>query len=194
MALDVLFGVGLLVTRFLLILAGVLLCFLGYRLFQQVPTSTGHAEVSLSEHLKFNLSKVGPGVFFALFGAAILIQALANPVKLERELGAGGALPTRERVVMAGQREVTSPDAPALTAEELQRQMRFMNGMTGLLRDNLPMERRVTFENDLREAKLALVAAGWDKRWGDFPGFASWARGQSSSEPNPGAKAIWEAR
>jgi hypothetical protein len=194
MSLDVLFGLGVLGTRLLLILAGALLCCLGFRLFQQVPTSTGAAEFSLSEHLKLNFSKVGPGVFFALFGAAILIQALANPVKLEREAGAGGAGQTTERVAIAGQRAAASTGAAGPTAEELGRLLRFMNGVTGLLRDNLSMEQRVTFENEQREVKLVLLAAGWDKRWGDFPGFAAWARGQSSGAPNPEAKVVWETR
>ena len=42
MSLDVLFGIGMLTTRLLHILAGVVLCVLGYRLFLQVATTNTH--------------------------------------------------------------------------------------------------------------------------------------------------------
>lgn len=195
MPIDQMFGVGVLIIRFLQILAGVLLCILGYRLFQQVPTSNGTAEVSLTDHLKFNLSKVGPGVFFALFGAAIMIQAINNPPRLERLSGpmASKTEPTQERVLIAGQRDATVAEGAALTLEQLKPQMRFLNGVGGLLRENLSIEQRVKFENDQRETKLALMAGAWDnKRWGDFTTFAVWARGDRTITPNPEAKTIWD--
>jgi hypothetical protein len=197
MPIDLMFGVGVLIIRFAQILAGVLLCVLGYRLFQQVPISDGTAEVSLTNHLKFNLSKVGPGVFFALFGAAIMIQAIISPPRLERESSpmAGKTVATQERVLIAGQRDATVAQGAILTDEQLQPQLRFLNGLAGLLRENLSIEHRVKFENDQREAKLALMAGAWDnKRWGDFATFAAWARGDPTITPNPAAKAIWDTR
>lgn len=194
MPIDVMFGIGVLVMRLLQVLAGVLLCILGYRLFQQVPTSDGTAEVSLSDHLKFNLSKVGPGVFFALFGAAIMIQAINSPLRLERESSpmASKSAPTQERVLIAGQRDASVAEGVVLTTEQLTPQMRFLNGLAGLLRENLSIEQRVKFENDQREAKLALMAGTWDnKRWGDFTTFAAWARGDRTITANPEAKTIW---
>ncbi len=197
MPIDLMFGLGVLIIRFAQILAGVLLCVLGYRLFQQVPISDGTAEVSLSNHLKFNLSKVGPGVFFALFGAAIMIQAIINPPRLERESSpmASKTVATQERVLIAGQRDATVAQGAILTDEQLQPQLRFLNGLAGLLRENLSIEQRVKFENDQREAKLALMAGAWDhKRWGDFTNFAAWARGDSTITPNPAAKTVWETQ
>jgi hypothetical protein len=197
MSIELTFGVGVLILRLLQILAGVLLCVLGYRLFRQMPTSDGTAEVSLTDHLKFNLSKVGPGVFFALFGAAIMIQAISSPPRLERESSpmASKTVPTQERVLIAGQRDATVAEGAVLTTEKLQSQLRFLNGLAGLLRKDLSIEQRVKFENDQREAKLALMAGAWDKkRWGDFTTFAAWAQGDRTITPNPEAKTVWETQ
>jgi len=197
MSLEVLFSVGVLVTRTLQILVGVLLCVLGYRLFQQVPTSNSNAEVTLSEHLRINLSKIGPGVFFALFGTVILIQTLANPLRLEHTSNAGksAAVPTNDHVIIAGQRpDTTAAECATLSLEQLQPQLRFLNGIAGLLRQGLSIEQHANFENDQREAKIALMAGAWNKRWGDFTAFAAWARGQPSDAPNPEAKTIWETK
>lgn len=198
MPIDLVFGVGVLIIRFLQILAGVLLCFLGYRLFQQVPAGTGAAQVSLTEHLKFNLSKVGPGVFFALFGAAIMIQAIISPPRLERESGpiAGqSAAPAPDRVLIAGQRDATVAQNVVLSSEQLQPNIRFLNSLAGLLRENLPIEQRVKFEHDQREAKLALMTGAWDnQRWGDVADFAAWARGDATRIPNSAARTMWESR
>lgn len=197
MPIDLMFGVGVLIIRFLQILAGVLLCILGYRLFRQVPTSNGTAEFSLTEHLKFNLSKVGPGVFFALFGAAIMVQAIKSPVRLERESSpiASKTAPAQERLLIAGQRDATVAEGAVLTTEQLRPQLRFLNSLAGLLRENLSIEQRVKVENDQREAKLALMAGAWDnKRWGDFTTFAAWARGDRTITPTPEAKILWETK
>lgn len=195
--MDLMFAVGVLIIRFVQILAGVLLCVLGYRLFQQVPISDGTAEVSLTNHLKFNLSKVGPGVFFALFGTAIVIQAIISPPRLERESSpmASKTMATQERVLIAGQRDATVAQGAILTDEQLRPQLRFLNGLAGLLRENISIEQRVKFENDQREAKLALMAGAWDSRhWGDFTNFAAWARGDPTITPNPAAKTFWETQ
>jgi hypothetical protein len=194
MSLDMMFGIGVIVTRVLQILVGTLLCVLGYRLFEKVQTTDGAAELALSQHLKFNLSKVGPGVFFALFGAAILVQGLMNPLQYGRESSAAPAGPVTESTRIAGQRQLTAPEGSVQTSEDLRRHMRFMNTLEDSRRNDLSIEQRVTFENDLREAKLALMGAAWDRGWGDYARFAAWARGVGQESPEGDPKAIWDAK
>lgn len=194
MSLDMVFGIGVIVIRVLQILVGTLLCVLGYRLFEKVQTTDGAAELALSQHLKFNLSKVGPGVFFALFGAVILVQGLMNPLQYGRELSAAPAGPVTESTKIAGQRQLTLPEGRRPASEDLRRHMRFMNTLEEFRRNDLSIEQRVTLENDLREAKLALMAAAWDRRWGDYVRFEAWARGMSQEAPDEDAKALWDAR
>jgi hypothetical protein len=138
-------------------------------------------------------------VFFALFGAAIMIQAINSPARLERWLErepssmASKTAPTREGVLIAGQRDASGAEGAELTTEKLKSQMRFLNGLAKLLRKDLSIEQRVKFENDQREAKLALMAGAWDnKHWGDYTNFAEWAAGNPIITPNPAAKSIWE--
>ena len=198
MSLDLVFALGVVATRLLQILAGVLLSVLGYRLFERVPSSPGQAEITLSQHFKLNLSRLGPGVFFALFGAAVLVQALLSPLRLERETGAANA-ETRERVVIAGARsaDATSHAAsvPTLSADVLTQHMRFLNGLAAQRQSGLPMEQQVAFELGQREAKLALMQAGWNADWKDAAAFTAWARGERpAAAPDAQAIALWNAR
>ncbi len=197
MSLDLVFALGVVATRLLQILAGVLLCVLGYKLFERVPASPGHAEITLGEHLKLNLSKLGPGVFFALFGAAVLIQALLSPLRFERSTAVAataGAAPG-ERLLISGARGPAAGGAvtPAgLGADALAQQLRFLNGLPALRRDGLPMEQQVAFELGQREAKLALLQCGWQADWGDAAEFGAWARGGGGAAPSSAASALWQ--
>jgi hypothetical protein len=65
--------------RVLVVAGGILSIYLGCRLFhiaQIAESSQGKFKASIVE---FTVSRVGPGVFFALFGAWILYTSLATP-------------------------------------------------------------------------------------------------------------------
>lgn len=53
----------------------------GFRLFQVASESEANANIE-GHGIKLSLTRVGPGVFFSLFGSIVLIYALASPVKL----------------------------------------------------------------------------------------------------------------
>jgi hypothetical protein len=74
--------VGIVVERLVIVLLGGVSVILGWALFRQQLSNDGQAEIS---HLGFHvvLRRIGPGVFFALFGAAVLSFALARPVSVE---------------------------------------------------------------------------------------------------------------
>lgn len=66
--------------RLVVVLGGVLAIYLGYRLFNQVPfAKSASGEFSLPK-VRVSLFKVGPGIFFALFGASILGVSLFKPI------------------------------------------------------------------------------------------------------------------
>src|SRR5262245_58943366 len=59
--------------RILVVGAGALAIYLGYRLFVNMPEhDKGSGKVVLPGGISIFLSRVGPGVFFSLFGAVIL--------------------------------------------------------------------------------------------------------------------------
>ncbi|MGL6113241.1 MAG: hypothetical protein ACRC2B_24375 [Rubrivivax sp.] len=207
-SLEMVFAIGVLLMRLLQIGAGVLLCVLGYRLFARVPTADSGADISVASQLKLNFTKIGPGVFFALFGAAVLVQALANPLRLERQAAAvppvapaasaaSSALAAKggERLMITGATStavvtVTTPFDEAALA----RHLRFANGLPELLKPGLPMDRRVLFENSQRELKLALMRASWQSGWGDRAAFEAWVFDHRAPAPVPAVRALWDAQ
>ena len=208
-SLEMVFAIGVLLMRLLQIGAGVLLCVLGYRLFARVPTADSGADISVATHLKLNFTKIGPGVFFALFGAAVLVQALANPLRLERQAAAlqgaaaaASAASSSQAVAAGGERlMITGATAtsvavtmPALDEAALTRHLRFANGLTDLLKPGLAMDNRVAFENSQRELKLSLMRAGWQPDWGDRAAFETWVLDRRAPPPSRAALALWDAR
>jgi hypothetical protein len=69
--------------RILIILVAALCIVLGYQLFRIVPTHRdSEGKLTLGE-LSVTLAKVGPGVFFALFGAVVLYQSVQSALTIE---------------------------------------------------------------------------------------------------------------
>src|SRR5712675_1792556 len=72
--------------RLLGLLAGALCVVLGYRLFINLPDKVdSNGKVVLPGGISIWLSRVGPGVFFALFGAAIVGYSFASTVRVTDE-------------------------------------------------------------------------------------------------------------
>ena len=65
--------------RLIVVGAGALAIWLGYRLFDRVVSDKGAFEGKIGEW-QIKLQRVAPGVFFALFGASILVVALGFPI------------------------------------------------------------------------------------------------------------------
>src|SRR5882757_2369346 len=74
------------VERLLGLLAGGLCIVLGYRLFVKLPEKTDSSgKLVLPGGVSIWLSRVGPGIFFALFGAAIVSYSFASTVRVTDE-------------------------------------------------------------------------------------------------------------
>lgn len=70
--------------RIIIALCGGMSIFLGYRLFISVPfAKTGSGKFEFPKLGKIALSHIGPGVFFALFGAGILVVGLLQSTKYQ---------------------------------------------------------------------------------------------------------------
>jgi hypothetical protein len=66
--------------RIIIAIGGIISIVLGYRLFRLVPTNNVSGGVLKGALLTISLSKVGPGVFFAAFGAFILIYGITTQI------------------------------------------------------------------------------------------------------------------
>lgn len=70
------------IERLFIILIGGLSVYLGWNLFKLPIPNDGGAEIKHGE-LQIVLRRIGPGVFFALFGTAVTAFSLAYPVHYE---------------------------------------------------------------------------------------------------------------
>jgi|SRR5215475_9614256 len=70
------------VERVIIVCGGILAIYLGYGLFKIATIKHDGAGRMKSDLFEFSVTKVGPGVFFALFGAAILWVALKSPISV----------------------------------------------------------------------------------------------------------------
>jgi hypothetical protein len=150
------------------IIAVAALCvWLGYKLFQSLPTQQNASGTLTLPSAKLVMSKVGPGVFFALFGGLVLWQAVRT------QMSAGPATATAS---LAQGRQITlgvsSGDEQAL--RHVQDDISVLNCLADFAPDELgPGEA----ERVLHKARVALLAAVWQPGWGDAQ-FAALERGE----------------
>jgi hypothetical protein len=171
------------VERLLGLLSGALCVVLGYRLFINLPEKTDSSgKVVLPGGVSIWLSRVGPGIFFALFGAAIVAYSFASTVRVTNEQNVprassdtpGEALAMRRQEIAA----MSARSARGNTAEqaiiELRGSMADLNAAIDRLgRDVAPPERDRLVAG-LQNAKVLLLRSAWMPAWGDPARFQSW--------------------
>jgi len=165
------------IERLLIVGCGALLIYLGYRLFLHLPDKVdASGKVILPGQISVYMSRVGPGIFFALFGAVLLgllVRALVTTPD-----GAGGG------VTYLGSPRHTNQIAAAPGAEQLAEALRGIildlnSDVAPLLASNAPTaEMKQTARNTLMDSKLKLMKVMWDeKRWGSYDEFRNWVLG-----------------
>jgi hypothetical protein len=170
--------------RIIAVLAGILAIWVGYRLFALVPDrKEGQGKLSLPGGFEFIASRIGPGIFFALFGAGLIAYSVTKPVSFSQPaevLADAGSGPVGQSVTFSsiGQRGGTGPGGPAaLPRGSLPRET-----VIGTLDDWAAVEQpgiaaglRVDRALALREAKLAMLREVWDENaWGPYDAFHRW--------------------
>jgi len=183
--------------RVLAVVVGGLSIYLGYRLFLAVKaTGEGTAEVKLPSDVTVMVSRVGPGVFFALFGAVVIGASLAFPVHYsETELQTLSGVSVRTKDI-SGIGEKSSidptayiptlgiaskpvPDEEALGRERLRvrEHIAFLNQLLRLVNPALSEAQQQRVREKTRAVKLYLMRAVWHHDWGQFEDFQLWAEG-----------------
>jgi hypothetical protein len=194
------------IERFADVVIGAMAIYLGYKLFINLPekreTQDGEMKLLLPGNISVYASRVAPGVFFALFGTAMVLMSFVSPLKLD-----GGSL------VLA-----PSPDQPRDQTEEDHRTIktsfsyltgkleteRISTDRSAVLRDlaalreletalnaslasgeppKIGPEQAATLINTLQRVKLSLMLTVWDEAWGDPETFAAWAGQGAFSQP-----------
>jgi len=171
------------VERLLGLLAGALCVVLGYRLFINLPEKTDSSgKVVLPGGVSIWMSRVGPGIFFALFGAAIVAYSFASTVKVTNEQAAprastdapGEALAMRRQEIAAMSARAAKSDTTEQTLIALRITLADLNATIDRLgRDVAPPERDRLIAG-LQNAKVLLLRNAWIPAWGDPTRFQSW--------------------
>ena len=171
------------IERLIGILLGGLAIYLGYRLFMNIPQATeSSAEADFSGKLKIILTRIGPGVFFALFGAGIVwasyhYQVSAGSItEMAAQLNSIKQDSVRQTVKQIaynglGANEDNSPNHEE-QAGPVRRTLRVLNQLPTLLPPNRQPQ---NFDMALRASKLSVIHSIWlPDKWGDYTGFDAW--------------------
>jgi hypothetical protein len=167
--LERILGVGL----------GGLLIYFGYRLFLDVRGKReGSGDFSIAGGNKIKISKVGPGVFFAIFGAGLVAFSLVRPVSFtssQSSLPEKGAAPAVATMQFMGATAVPEPDEERTRRrEEMKPHISALNRAVTSLAPASSAKDRADFERAVARAKLAFMEPLWAEDWGDLADFREW--------------------
>jgi hypothetical protein len=173
--------------RFTVVLFGGMAIYLGFRLFLEVPEHRDSSgKVAMPWDISVVMTRIGPGVFFALFGVAAISLTLIRPleVSLEGSRGSedqGRHLSVRYIGEQALGEQVARADARALLRKEIAR----LNAIPRLLRPDLPEHDRDPIRRSIARVKLLLMKPVWgdsNDGFGDIGEFERWVE---AGEPDP---------
>jgi hypothetical protein len=190
--------------RIMIVLAGTLSILLGYRTFLSIPrrSEKGEGKLELPGGISIYVTRVGPGVFFALFGAVILALGLYRVSTVEVREGAPREGVGAPAATIVEERRFSSALSPGASSQQQEAERTGTLGTVGQLGRlattldgaggrSLPQQQRIDFGLALTDARLRLLAATWNERdWGPYAEFARWVQnGESGPAPARAAPA-----
>jgi hypothetical protein len=175
------------IERLLSVVIGGLSIYLGYRLFAAVKaTGEGDAQVKLPGDITVMMSRVAPGVFFALFGAVVVAVALGRPVSTSEitRTAAGGASERTSTVSGLGGSAAGPQDSPAELAVarlRIRDQIMFLNRLDASPDPQTSEQEARAASRHIRDIKLYLMRSVWGADWGDTQDFQLWVEGGAAA-------------
>jgi hypothetical protein len=179
--------------RLLAIGSGLLSIYLGFRLFLALPeVEPGAGRVKLPGGISIYLTRVGPGVFFSLFGAVIIALSFYFGITASETRGgsaesqvAGGGTVSTQRSFTGAAADAADPLDRQTERVTVERMVRDLNRVPALMRDDLA-PRDQDLVQTLDQTKVRLMRGVWDvETWGDYGAFERWWRAGASGEPPP---------
>jgi hypothetical protein len=191
--------------RLLAIGSGLLAIYLGFRLFLALPeVEPGAGRLKLPGGISVYLTRVGPGVFFSLFGSTIIALSFYFGITASETQGvpvestiAGGPTVSTQRSFTGAVAESADPQGRQVERATVERMIRDLNRLPPLMRDDLtPRDRDLV--QTLDQTKVRLMREVWDAQaWGDYGAFERWWRAGAGADPPPeiaGAVVVFRAR
>jgi hypothetical protein len=180
------FGFGILTLRLAFILAGVLFCWFGYRLFARTRTPSD-AQVSFKNVVKVNLQQIAPGVFFSLFGAAIIVWSIEKLPLMSYSGQDAGGKPAMVRGMQAASVAGVADRAAVQRASDAIAFMNRIDSTTGAVAE----QDRKDIRRMSERIRFALMRSVWQAEWGDPADFEASLR-DSSRAANAHAREFFE--
>lgn len=174
--------------RITAVVIGGMAVYFGFRLFQEIPEhKDSSGKFVLPWDISIVMTKIGPGVFFALFGVAAVCLALMRPLEI-----------TSQKPVQSsekgGRDSIRYIDEPSSSDDHstrydarvfLRKEIAVLNTIPHLLKPNLPEHELNPIKHGLARVKFLLMRPVWgDKNegFGDISKFDEWVR---SREQDP---------
>ena len=166
-------------------LIGAAVVWMGYRLFREMPLRReGELKIALPGGISIYLSRVGPGIFFALFGTGLIGYTATRPVSFQQ----GGG-----NVTLSGFGENSAPTQDVATTHTAQPRPEVVRTLAEMADENdtVPIsDRQIRRTTALRLARQQIMVADWDPNWGSTQEFRRWV---DSGMPNPPPAAVARA-
>lgn len=198
------------VERLIALLIGAGSIYLGYRLFASMRefTADGEGKVELPGGVSIYVSRVGPGVFFALFGAAIVAFGILSPAQTQTKAQTQAQVEAQADTAFSGQ-EITASyvgdkannkNSSAVFDGERARTLRDLDALKQLettlsaAAENGDLSLSAADSNRLRIAiphiRQMLMMSVWDEQnWGDLNAFRDWVHNGDPASPPAGLTA-----
>lgn len=170
--------------RILAVVIGGICIYLGYRLFLRIPEQKeGVAKFEFLGKVSVYMARVGPGVFFALFGTVLVGLSLYKVIQFSDGIPTATDLPPTDlnthvtSFLGAGETVKTSDtQSPDVTRIRLRGEIAILNTILTNLRHDLPEGERYKIERAILLTKFELMKSVWDKEWGDRNAFGRWVQ------------------
>lgn len=181
--------------RLLAVLIGGLCVVLGYLLFTKLPDKTdSEGKLVLPGGVNIWLSRVGPGVFFALFGAVIVGVSFRSPIESVSHMSdvshdaAGGSKDVKKTQELRGMASGSGAAGSAPEQEqrltEARTQIYTLNhDWPQALRPDLHPQDRKVIEVARDYSKQQILRAVWLENWGSFVDFEKWVNSGATLPP-----------
>ena len=172
--------------RITVVLIGGMTVYLGFRLFLAVPEQRdGAGKVVLPWNTSIVMTRVGPGVFFALFGAIAVSLALLRPLDIRLQEPGRSADEDGSRISYAAKPSLGDPTARADARALLRKDIAVLNTIPWQLRADLPEHEQDSIRRGIARVKLELMRSVWGEPQDGFGAVAEFERWVQTGEPNP---------
>ena len=149
------------IERILAVVIGGMSIYLGYRLFIKLPRQKDSSgKVMLPGDVSIFFSRIGPGVFFSLFGAAVVVMSLQHGLDLDLANKASVTAESTEktanvRVRYMGDTGQPEPAKREAVRAETRRTIAELNKLPSMLAPDVAASRRTDVTRAVRDSKLA---------------------------------------